>query len=132
MWLPDTNAWIALINARPSAAKSRLQSQSSADIFLCDIVKAELYYGVYRSARRDKNMEVLEQLFSAFASLPFDGAAARVCGRIRAGVAAVGTPIGPYDLQIASIALVRDLIVVTHNTKEFDRVPGLKVEDWEA
>ena len=132
MWLPDTNAWIALMNARQSAAKSRMQSQSSADIFLCDIVKAELYYGAYRSARRDKNMEVLEQLFSAFASLSFDGAAARVCGRIRAGLAAVGTPIGPYDLQIASIALVRDLIVVTHNTREFYRVPGLKVEDWEA
>ena len=81
MWLPDTNAWIALMNARQSAAKSRMQSQSSADIFLCDIVKAELYYGAYRSARRDKNMEVLEQLFSAFASLSFDGAAARVCGR---------------------------------------------------
>ena len=65
------------------------------------------------------------------ATLPYDDTAAQEYGRIRAYLENAGTPIGPYDLQIAAIALVYDLIVVTHNTKEFRRIPGLKVEDWE-
>ena len=56
MWLPDTNAWIGLINARPSPVKAHFQSHSPGDIFLCDVVKAELYYGAFRSARRDDNL----------------------------------------------------------------------------
>ncbi|MDP1709482.1 MAG: PIN domain-containing protein, partial [Candidatus Komeilibacteria bacterium] len=64
-------------------------------------------------------------------SLPFDGNAAREFGEIRAYLARQGTPIGPYDLQIAAIAKVHDLILVTHNTREFSRVLGLRLEDWE-
>ena len=131
MWLPDTNAWIALINARPSPVKPRFESHTPAGIFLCDVVKAELYYGAFRSARRDENLALLERLFPTFVSFPFDSAAARACGQIRATLSAAGTPIGPYDLQIAAIALVHGLTVVTHNTAEFDRVPELKTEDWE-
>ena len=131
MWLPDTNAWIALINARPSPVKARFQSRTPADIFLCDVVKAELYYGAFRSARREENLALLDRLFPTFASLPFNSEAARACGQIRAALSAAGTPIGPYDLQIAAIALVHGLTVVTHNISEFDRVPQLKTEDWE-
>jgi tRNA(fMet)-specific endonuclease VapC len=66
-----------------------------------------------------------------FISLPFDDKAARKFGNIRADLAKAGTPIGPYDLQIAAIALVNRLILVTHNTREFSRIAGLKLEDWE-
>jgi tRNA(fMet)-specific endonuclease VapC len=132
MWLPDTNAWIALINARPSLVKARFQSRAPADIFLCDVVKAELYYGAYRSARRDDNLALLERLIPTFPSLSFDGAAARHFGEIRAALAFAGTPIGPYDLQIAAIGLTHELTVVTHNAGEFSRVPNLKIEDWEV
>ncbi len=131
MWLPDTNAWICLINSRPSAVKERFQSHSPASLFLCDVVKAELYYGAFRSSRRDDNLALLERIFQTFPSLAFDGAAARMFGEIRAALAAVGTPIGPYDLQIAAIALVHGLTMVTHNTGEFNRVQGLRIEDWE-
>ena len=131
MWLPDTNAWIGLINSRPSPVKERFQSHSPASICLCDVVKAELYYGAFRSSRRDDNLALLERIFQTFPSLAFDGAAARMFGEIRAALAAVGTPIGPYDLQIAAVALVHGLTVVTHNTGEFSRVQGLKTEDWE-
>jgi len=68
----------------------------------------------------------------AFASLPFDDAAAVIYGRIRAQLATAGALIGPYDLQIAAIALANNLTVVTRNTQEFSRVPGLVIEDWEA
>jgi tRNA(fMet)-specific endonuclease VapC len=131
MWLPDTNAWIALINPRPSPVKQQFESRTPDRIFLCDIVQAELYYGAFRSARREDNLKLLQQLFSTFVSLPFDSNAARICGEIRAILATAGTPIGPYDLQIAAIALTRGLTLVTHNTSEFVRVPGLTTEDWE-
>ena len=71
-------------------------------------------------------------MFSLINSLPFDGNAAREFGEIRAYLARQGTPIGPYDLQIAAIAKAHDLILVTHNTREFSRVLGLRVEDWEG
>ncbi len=131
MWLPDTNVWIALINSRPSLVKQQFESRTPERIFLCDVVQAELYYGAFRSARRDDNLALLLRLFPTFVSLPFDSAAARAHGEIRATLANAGTPIGPYDLQIAAIALTRGLNVVTHNTAEFARVPGLTTEDWE-
>jgi tRNA(fMet)-specific endonuclease VapC len=132
MWLPDTNVWIALINPRLSPVKQQFEARTPDSIFLCDVVQAELYYGAFRSARRDENLALLTRLFSTFVSLPFDSAAARACGEIRAALAAAGTPIGPYDLQIAATAVTRGLSLVTHNCAEFSRVPGLKVEDWEA
>ncbi|MBS3026290.1 MAG: hypothetical protein HCA25_04120 [Dolichospermum sp. DET50] len=69
--------------------------------------------------------------FSQYLSLPFDGKSAVIYGSIRANLEAKGTPIGAYDLQIASIALANDLILVSHNLREFNRVENLKTEDWE-
>lgn len=66
------------------------------------------------------------------ASLPFDDAAAEICGEIRASLARQGTPIGPHDVQIAAIAIARGLILISHNTREFSRVDGLRLEDWQA
>jgi tRNA(fMet)-specific endonuclease VapC len=94
------------------------------------VVKAELLYGAHRSARPDENLRTLDTLFQAFQSVPFDDVAAEHYGRIRAELAAQGTPIGPNDLLIAATALAYNLVLVTHNTREFSRVPGLIVEDW--
>ena len=66
-----------------------------------------------------------------FDSLPFDDAAAEAYGRLRAELARRGMPIGPNDLMIAAIALAYGFTLVTHNTSEFSRVPGLRLEDWE-
>ena len=131
MWLPDTNVWIALLNASPTPVTERFRALNPAQIFLCDVVKMELYYGAFRSKRQERNLSVLERLFATFHSFPFDGAAARVCGEVRAMLAGTGTPIGPYDAQIAAIARVNQVTLVTHNVKEFERVPNLIVEDWE-
>lgn len=65
-------------------------------------------------------------------SLPFDGEAAEIAGKVRAELSKAGTPIGPYDLQIAAIALVYGLVLVTHNTREFQRIEGLWIDDWEV
>lgn len=131
LYLPDTNVWIHHLNPGPSIVRSRLSAHSPSQITLCDVVKAELYYGACKSARREANMALLETLFAGFVSFAFDGEAARIFGDIRADLARKGTPIGPYDLQIAAIALANDCVLITHNTAEFSRIAGLKLEDWE-
>lgn len=132
LYLPDTNVWIRHLNPTASPVKTKLAECMPSQILLCDVVKAELYYGAFKSARRNENLTVLETLFSGLPSFAFDGAAARIFGDIRAELARKGTPIGPYDLQIAAIALANDCILVTHNISEFSRIAGLKLEDWET
>lgn len=132
LYLPDTNVWINHLNPDHSIVKSRLPAHPPEQVALCDVVKAELYYGAYKSARREANLALLKTLFTDFVSFAFDGEAARIFGEIRADLTRKGTPIGPYDLQIAAIALANDCVLVTHNTGEFSRIAGLKLEAWEA
>jgi len=131
MWLLDTNAWIAYLDRKPNPVKERILQTPENQLLMCDVVKAELLYGAYKSARVEQNLTKLELLFSLVESLPFEGKAAAHFGEIRAYLAQKGTPIGPYDLQIAAVVRAQDLILVTHNTREFARVPDLKIEDWE-
>jgi tRNA(fMet)-specific endonuclease VapC len=130
MYLPDTNAWIAYVNPGAWAVKARFRAHPPTDILFCSVVKAELLYGAYRSSRQADNLRMLALLFQQFESLPFDDAAAEAYEQIRADLAAQGTPIGPNDLMIAAIAMANNLILVTHNTREFARVAGLPLEDW--
>ena len=95
-------------------------------------MKAELYYGAYKSTRLEANLALFKEFFNLFVSLPFDSWSGAVHGRIRARLTVLGTPIGPYDLQIAAIALANNLTLVTHNTREFNRVEELRIEDWEV
>ena len=131
-FLPDTNVWIRHLNPAPSIVKTRLSAHVPSEIVLCDVVKAELYYGAFRSARREDNLALLNRLFSSIDSFPFNGAAARIFGELRADLMQRGTPIGPYDIQIAATALANHCTLVTHNTREFSRIDGLKLEDWEV
>ncbi len=130
MYLLDTNACITYINDRNSTVARRLAQLYPSRVFVCQIVKAELYYGAYKSSRREQNLDLLHRFFKQFASLPFDDQAVEIYGDIRNELAKRGTPIGPNDLIIAAIAVAHKAILVTHNTREFDRVPGLHVEDW--
>jgi tRNA(fMet)-specific endonuclease VapC len=99
---------------------------------VCSIVVTELLFGALRSNNISKNLAEVRQFVSGFVSLAFDDAAAERHAEIWAQLAASGTIIGPLDLQIAAIALAHNLTLVTHNTSEFLRVPGLRVEDWQA
>ncbi len=132
MYLLDSNACIRLLNESASSNMARkLAELTPDDIRLCSIVKSELYYGAYKSTRRDRNLANLNRFFSQFISLPFDDNAATIAGQVRAQLNVAGTPIGSNDLLIAAIALSNDLTLVTHNTREFGRINGLKYEDWE-
>ena len=130
VYLPDTNVWIRHLDCKPSGVKEHLAAHDPNDVLLCDIVKAELYYGAFKSARPFDNLAVLKSLFASFISLPFNGDTARVFGKLRSDLARQGSPSGPLDLQIASIAVLNGLILVTSNTREFTRIFGLQVEDW--
>lgn len=132
MWLLDTNVWIRYLNMRSPSIIAKFREHRADEILLCDVVKAELYYGAYKSQSRDRNLALLATLFQEFDSLPFDGNSARVYGEIRADLVQRGVPIGPYDLQIAAIALSNRVTLVTHNTAEFGRIRELQFEDWEG
>jgi len=131
IYLPDTNALIRFLNHGQSLVKERFLSVDHTEIRLCSVVKAELFFGAMKSSRSADNLLLLDNFFANFDSLPFDDYAARKYGEVRAVLARLGTPIGPNDTMIAAIALVHDAIVITHNTREFSRVDGLNIEDWE-
>lgn len=130
-YLLDTNTVIALMKGDPKVA-THILALDPSQLTLCAPVQAELWFGVARSdpLYRARNLERLLTLLDWLPSLPFSGEATRHFGELRAHLATAGTPIGPYDLQIAAIALAHDLTVVTRNLGEFSRVPSLRVENW--
>jgi tRNA(fMet)-specific endonuclease VapC len=131
IYLLDTNSCIGYLNGRSIGVLRRLQALPSQDVAVCSVVKAELFYGSMRSNNPARSLAQQQDFLNRFISLPFDDQSALIYGQIRAQLAASGTPIGPNDLLIASIALANNLILVTHNTREFSRVEGLRLEDWE-
>ena len=122
---------VQYLRGRNLLVRQRLAARPLQDIRLCSVVKSELYLGALRSANPAKNRAKVDAFLAPYVSLPFDDAAADVHARIRHHLETLGMPIGPYDLQIAAIALVHSITLVTHNTAEFSRVPGLLLEDWE-
>jgi len=128
----DTNVCIRLLNDRDSPVARRLASVPRNEVVLCSISKAELYYGAYRSKRREANLALLRRFLKEFATLAFDEKCEEVYGVIRAQLAVAGTPVGPNDLLIAAIALANEATLVTHNTAEFGHGSGLRIEDWES
>lgn len=96
------------------------------------MVRAELAYGAKKSAHVADNLRLVDAFFEPFVCLPFGNREADAYGSLRADLEREGRPIGPNDLLIAATALTHSLTLVTHNTSEFGRVPGLKVEDWES
>jgi tRNA(fMet)-specific endonuclease VapC len=132
MYLLDTNACIRVLNNTSAPLVGRLRAEDPSRVVLCSVTKAELLFGARRSSRVESNLRLLERFFAPFACLPFDDACAERYAVIRADLTGLGRPIGPNDLLIAAIALAHDLVLVTHNVKEFSRVIGLRVEDWEA
>ena len=130
-YLLDTNTCIRYLNGRSPEVLRRLSETPPDEVCVCSIVKFELRYGALRSNFVEKTLLEQEKFLSHFVSFPFDDSAQLHAAQIRADLARAGTPIGPYDLLIAAIARANNLILVTHNTREFSRVAGLQIEDWE-
>ncbi|MBD2138527.1 MAG: type II toxin-antitoxin system VapC family toxin [Dolichospermum sp.] len=132
IYLLDTNTCIIYLKGKNIHLKEKLDSISTSEIAVCSIVKSELFYGAMRSAKPESNLKLQQGFLDKFVSLPFNDEAAIIFGNIRAELTSKGTPIGGYDLQIAAIALANNLILVTHNTREFSRIPQLQLQDWEV
>jgi tRNA(fMet)-specific endonuclease VapC len=131
-YLLDTNTCIRYLNGRAPQIRAKMQTVSDADIAISTVTKGEMYAGSAKSQHPRRSRISQDAFFVRFASVPFDDAAASEFGRIRAALELAGTPIGPYDMQIAAIALAHGLILVTHNTREFGRLARLSIEDWEV
>lgn len=131
MFLLDTNVCIRILNGSSAAVLSRLQGTAPSALRLCSIVKAELLYGARRSSRVEDNLRLLQRFFAPLASLPFDDRCAEEAGLIRLDLERAGRPIGPNDMLIAATARAHDAVLVTHNEREFGRIPGLRLDDWE-
>ena len=130
-YLLDTNVWIAVLRDPVVPLADRFRNLLPENIQTCSIVVSELRHGCLRSARASANRAAVDALLAPFASLPFDDAAAEQFAEIRFSLEQSGQMIGPYDAQIAAIALANGCTLVTHNTAEFSRVPGLTLEDWQ-
>jgi tRNA(fMet)-specific endonuclease VapC len=124
----DTNAIIALMEGQREVI-GRLQQHGADAIGLSSIVVHELHFGACRSARMVANSARIDAL--PFKIFDFNRDDARAGADIRMQLRRQGAPIGHFDLLIAGQALARDLTLVTHNTREFQRVPGLRLADWE-
>lgn len=129
IYLLDTNAVIALLNDAKSRLAQRARQHSPADIGMSAVVSHELFYGAFKSKRVERNVALVDSL--QFKVVEFDKEDSRHAGAIRAALVAPGSTIGPYDVLIAGQARARGLVLVSHNTREFKRVPELLVEDWQ-
>lgn len=128
--LLDTNICIGILKGEAGLIE-RLRSLAPAEICVCAVVRAELYYGARKSERVEHNLAGLRRFLAPLESLPFDDRSAEEYGLIRADLERAGTPIGPNDMMIAAIARAHDCVLVTRNTREFARIVGLRVEGWD-
>ena len=126
----DTNIIAYAKNNRPETVLKRLMQHSPEDYCISFITLAELEFGVYNSARPEQNQLALVTFLARIKVVPFDADTAREYGIIRADLTRKGTLIGANDLLIAAHARALDVTLVTNNTREFERVDGLKLENW--
>lgn len=129
--LLDTNVCIQFITGRSLAIKEKIERSDLSSLFICSVVKGELEYGARKSNNPERTLSVLKNFLLNFQEIDYDSAAAEQYGIIRAELEKQGLPIGPYDMQIASIALANNFTLVSHNIREFSRIKGLLLEDWE-
>lgn len=129
-YLIDTNICIYIMNNRPPEVIQRFKSVEIGFVGISSISVSELHYGVCESAGFKKNTKRLEEFLNPFEILPYDENAARYYGKIRSQLENQGNVIGPLDMLIAAHALSNDLILITNNEKEFNRIESVRVENW--
>lgn len=128
-YMLDTNICIyAIKNRHPQVREAFTRHQGQ--LCISTVVLMELLYGAEKSNRPEASLRIVEGLAASIDVLDYDIDAAAHTGQVRAELAKAGTPIGPYDQMIAGHARSRGLIIVTNNLREFQRVPGVRVEDW--
>ena len=128
-YLLDTNIVIYTIKNRPDTLRE-IFNQHDGQMGISAVSWGELVFGAEHSQQPERNLADIEAMSARLDVLPFDEKAAVHIGQLRAELYRRGTPIGPYDMMIAGHARSLGLILVTNNIKEFERVPGLRIENW--
>ena len=128
-YMLDTNICIYVIKSRPIELREQF-NRLTEQICISTITLAELYYGVEKSSRRAQNLRTVEEFVARLEALPFSVEAAAHYGQVRAELEQVGRLAGPHDMLIGAHARSAGLIVVTNNLREFERIPGLRIENW--
>jgi tRNA(fMet)-specific endonuclease VapC len=129
-YMLDTNICIYIQRQRPEEVLARFQELKPGDAAISVITWGELLYGAEKSQQRKKALQLLEEFKTLVPVLPIPEDAGKTYGAIRASLASQGKPIGNNDLWIAAHAKAATLTIVTNNEQEFQRVPGLKVQNW--
>lgn len=129
-YLLDTNICIYLIKKRTPEALAQFRQHSPLDVAISTITLFELEYGAEKSQYRQRSQDALAKFLLPLNLLDLDRSAAADAAVIRAELERKGLPIGPYDLLIAGLARSRNMTLVSNNTKEFERVDGLRLENW--
>ena len=128
-YMLDTNICIDVMKTYPQNLREKFNALAE-QLCISSITLGELHYGAEKSARRELNLMAIEQFVARLEVLAFGSKAAAHYGQVRAELERAGTPCGPHDMQIGAHARSEGLIVVTNNRKEFDRMSGLRVENW--
>lgn len=128
-YMLDTNICIFTLKNKPQEVREAFNLHHG-QVCISTITLMELMFGAEKSSAPGKNLAVVEGFAARLEVLDYDVPAAAHCGQLRAELARLGTPIGPYDQMIAGHARSRGLILVSNNLREFARVPGLRTEDW--
>lgn len=128
--LLDTNICIYTIRQRPPEVRARFEAYQPGELAISSITLSEMEYGAAKSQKPEQNRQSLLQFVLPLEILNYDATAAQTYGKVRAELERAGTPIGAMDLMIAAHALSLNLKLITHNLKEFQRVPGLQTESW--
>lgn len=129
-YMLDTNICIYAMKNKPEHVLLRLKKELNSGVCISSITLAELEYGMKHSSNPAKNEQALLRFLIPLTVLPFGATAASEYGTIRTYLQNNGTPIGPLDTLIAAHARAENMILVTNNVREFERVPGLEVENW--
>nr|WP_314617374.1 tRNA(fMet)-specific endonuclease VapC [uncultured Pseudomonas sp.] len=128
-YMLDTNICIFTIKNKPQVVREAF-NRHHGQMAISTVTLMELIYGAEKSAHPERNLAIVEGFAARMEVLQYDSRAAEHSGQLRAELAIAGTPIGPFDQLIAGHARALGLTLVTNNLREFQRVPGLRIEDW--
>lgn len=129
-YMLDTNICIYAMKRKPEKVLQRVREELDGGLCISSITLAELEYGMKHSSDPAKNEQALLRFLAPISVLPFGATAASEYGDIRTFLQGKGTPIGPLDMLIAAHARAENLVLVTNNVREFERVPDLEIENW--
>lgn len=130
-FLLDTDICIYWLKGK-SIVRTKVEQVDWSDIAICVITATELYFGAYNSHKIEQNLKTAENFIQSITVLPLSNNTLKKFGQLKAQLRKAGTPVADFDLLIASVAISKNLILVTNNTRHYQRITGLKLENWNS